>query len=272
MPAESTLSDSVRRFAVEHQAVRGEFVRLGPAWLTLREHADYPPAVRTLLGEAVVASVLLASTLKFEGELTLQLQGNGAVRLLVAQCTHDFKVRAVARFDTARVPMNETVMDFAALAGEGTIAVTVEADKRSARYQGVVPIDGVSLAASLEHYFATSEQLPTRLALAADAAGAAGVLVQRMPQAGGAQSGGASVDAAAAEAARETLAWDTYAAASAALDSLVADELLARPPDELMRRTFAGLDLRLFAAQAIEFRCRCDRGQESVPLKTVAIQ
>jgi molecular chaperone Hsp33 len=269
LPADSTLSDSVRRFAVEHQAVRGEFVRLGPAWLALREHADYPPAVRTLLGEAVAASVLLASTLKFEGELTLQLQGDGAVRLLVAQCTHDFKVRAVARFDAARVPMNETVMDFAALAGEGTIAVTVEADKRSARYQGVVPIDGVSLAASLEHYFANSEQLPTRLALAADAAGAAGVLVQRMPQAGGAQSGGASADAAAAESARETLAWDTYAAASAAVDSLAADELLARASEELMQRTFAGLDLRLFAAQAIEFRCRCDRERVTAVLRSL---
>lgn len=263
------MTDIVRRFAVEHQAVRGEFVRLGPAWLSLREHAEYPPAVRTLLGEAVVASVLLASTLKFEGELTLQLQGNGAVRLLVAQCTHDFKVRAVARFDAARVAMDEAVMPFAALAGEGTIAVTVEADKRAARYQGVVPIDGVSLAASLEHYFANSEQLPTRLALAADAAGAAGVLVQRMPQAGGAQSGGASADAAAAESARETLAWDTYAAASAALDSLAADELLARPSEELMQRTFTGLDLRLFESQPVEFRCRCDRDRVTAVLRSL---
>jgi molecular chaperone Hsp33 len=249
----------VRRFAVEHQAVRGEFVLLGPAWLALREHSDYPPAVRNLLGEAVVASVLLASTLKFEGELTLQMQGTGAVRLLVAQCTNDFKVRAVARFHAARFAEGDSAMDFSTLAGEGTIAVTVEADKRASRYQGIVPIDGVSLAASLEHYFANSEQLPTRIVLAADVAGAAGILVQRMPQAGGAQSGGASADAAAAESARETLAWDTYAAASAALESLAADELLARAPEDLMHRTFAGLDLRLFPAHEVQFRCRCDR-------------
>ena len=228
----------MRRFAVAHQAVRGEFVLLGPAWLALREHSDYPPAVRNLLGEAVVASVLLASTLKFEGELTLQMQGTGAVRLLVAQCTNDFKVRAVARFDAARFAEGDSAMDFSTLAGEGTIAVTVEADKRASRYQGIVPIDGVSLAASLEHYFANSEQLPTRIVLAADVAGAAGILVQRMPQAGGAQSGGASADAAAAES---------------------ADELLARAPEDLMHRTFAGLDLRLFPAHEVQFRCRCDR-------------
>ena len=90
-------TDVVRRFVAEHQDVRGQYVRLGAAWLALREHGDYPPAVRQLLGEATCAAVLLASTLKFDGELTLQLQGNGPVRLLVAQCTDDFRIRAVAR-------------------------------------------------------------------------------------------------------------------------------------------------------------------------------
>ncbi|NDB15396.1 MAG: molecular chaperone Hsp33, partial [Gammaproteobacteria bacterium] len=155
--------DIVQRFAVERQSVRGQFVRLGPAWLALREHGDYPEPVRRMLGEAVTAAVLLASTLKFEGELTLQLQGDGAVRLLVAQCTHDFRIRAVARFDRERVEasMRPAVLadPFAALAGAGTLLVTVEADRRASRYQGVVPISGGSLAASIEHYFENSEQL-----------------------------------------------------------------------------------------------------------------
>jgi hypothetical protein len=138
-------ADWVRRFAVEHREVRGELVRLGPAWLALREHADYPPPVRRLLGEAVAAVVLLASTLKFEGELTLQMQGDGAVRLLVAQCTHDLRIRAVARFDAARL-----ADDFATLAGTGSIVVTIESDRMQSRYQGIVPIDGASLAATLE--------------------------------------------------------------------------------------------------------------------------
>ncbi|MFO1427256.1 MAG: Hsp33 family molecular chaperone HslO [Steroidobacteraceae bacterium] len=213
-------SDCVRRFGVEHQSVRGQFVRLGPAWLALREHASYPAPVRTLLGEAVAAAVLLASTLKFEGELTLQLQGDGAVRLLVAQCTHDFRVRGVARFDPARV-----ADDFRVLAGAGQIAVTVEAERRSARYQGIVPIDGAGLAACLEHYFAQSEQLPTVVRLAAEDSTAGGLLVQRMP--GG---GGHGADDARAEAARAAEAQRIFSAAGEALAGIGGDELLLRPP------------------------------------------
>ena len=95
--------DRVRRFIFEKRPVRGHWVHLASAWRELRAHADYPPAVTELLGEAVAASVLLAATLKFRGTLTFQLQGNGAVSLLVAQCTHDFRLRAVARCDAAAV-------------------------------------------------------------------------------------------------------------------------------------------------------------------------
>ena len=137
----------MRRFAVEHQAVRGEFVLLGPAWLALREHSDYPPAVRNLLGEAVVASVLLASTLKFEGELTLQMQGTGAVRLLVAQCTNDFKVRAVARFHAARFAEGDSAMDFSTLAGEGTIEIV---DSHTVKLN--LPVPDISLIAGMSDY------------------------------------------------------------------------------------------------------------------------
>lgn len=254
--------DLVRRFTVEHQAVRGQWVRLGPAWLALREHADYPEAVRHLLGEAVAAVVLLASTLKFEGELTLQLQGDGAVRLLVVQCTHDFRVRGVARFDRARVA---SARDFTALAGQGQIVVTVEADRAASRYQGIVPIDPASFAASLEHYFATSEQLPTRIVLAADDAGAAGVLVQRMPQ----QGGIIGTDSASSAASRETESWTTYEQAGAALGHLHADELLARPANDLMQRVFAGLDLRLHDSQPVAFRCRCSAERVSGMLRSL---
>ena len=83
--------------------MRGHWVGLSSAWRELRAHSDYPAAVQELLGQAVAAAVLLAATLKFRGTLTFQLQGNGAVRLLVAQCTHDFRLRAVARFDEAEI-------------------------------------------------------------------------------------------------------------------------------------------------------------------------
>jgi len=242
---EHRVIDLVQRFVVEQQSVRGQFVRLGPAWLALREHADYPEPVRRLLGEAVSAAVLLASTLKFEGELTLQLQGNGGVRLLVAQCTHDFRVRGVARFERERIADDA---NFASLAGEGTIVVTIETGKQASRYQGIVPIGGGSLAASLEHYFENSEQLPTRVVLGADDFGTAGLLVQRMPGQGGVAGEGLSLEA---EADR------TFAAACEAMVGVHSDELLVRPAAELMRRTFAGLDLRLHGSHAVNFRCRC---------------
>src|ERR1700722_15755914 len=103
MNSEAQPGDELRGFIVENQPVRGHWVRLEGAWQELRAHKESPEPVRELLGQAVAASVLLAATLKFSGTLTLQLQGNGAVRLLVAQCTHDFRLRAVANFDEAAV-------------------------------------------------------------------------------------------------------------------------------------------------------------------------
>src|ERR1700681_2731222 len=100
------MTDLVRRFIFEKRPVRGHWVRLTAAWRDLRAHTEYPPAVRELLGQAVAASVLLAATLKFRGTLTFQLQGDGAVNLLVAQCTHDFRLRAVARCDDARLALS----------------------------------------------------------------------------------------------------------------------------------------------------------------------
>lgn len=252
--------DAVHRFTVEHQAVRGRFVRLGPAWLALREHAEYPSPVRRLLGEATAAVSLLASTIKFEGELTLQLQGTGAVRLLVAQCTHDLKLRAVARFDAARVAEG-----FEALVGDGQLAVTVEAEG-GARYQGIVPLGGGSLAASLERYFEGSEQLPTAVSLAADEAHAVGVLVQRMPQSGGRT---AVADVQGALAAREAEATATLDATRAALADLGADELLGRPVHDLLQRVCAGHDLRLQPAQPVGFRCRCSAERVSGMLRAL---
>ncbi|MCC6173620.1 MAG: Hsp33 family molecular chaperone HslO [Gammaproteobacteria bacterium] len=249
-------TDVVRRFVAEHQDVRGQFVRLGAAWLALREHGDYPPPVRALLGEATCAAVLLASTLKFEGMLTLQLQGSGPVRLLVAQCSDDFRIRAVARYDAARVAGIAADGDdsrFRELAGDGQITVTIETARSGARYQGIVPLAGESLAASLEHYFASSDQVPTVVRLAAEDAGATGMLVQRLPPRGG--SVGADDEAALAARARE--ADLTYEIAGAALAGIGADELLRRPPEELVQRCLPGVDARLFAPQAVRFECRC---------------
>jgi molecular chaperone Hsp33 len=246
-------SDEVRRFIVENQPVRGHWVRLDAAWRALCAHSDYPQPVRELLGQAVAASVLFAATLKFRGTLTLQLQGDGAISLLVAQCTHDFRLRAVARFDEEAVgailtgPEATGPEAFRRLVGTtGRVAVTVEADERSMRYQGVVPLSGGSLADSLEAYFASSEQLPTRLILAADDERGAGVLVQKVP-------GAANADESELE--------ETWKDAQRGIEQLSAADLLACPVEELLERGFAEHDMRLFRGTPVQFECRCSQGR-----------
>jgi molecular chaperone Hsp33 len=261
-----TPRDEVRRFIVENRPVRGHWVRLEGAWRELRAHHDYPEPVRELLGQAVAASVLLAATLKFRGQLTLQLQGNGAVSLLVAQCTHDYRLRAVARFDAAAVSALSTNGAseeagkpiggvFRRLVGsEGRVAVTVEADERSMRYQGIVPLSGDSLADSLEAYFARSEQLPTRVLLAADGERGAGVLVQKLPE-----------DATA----DDTQISEIWEQAERGIEQLSADDLLSCPVEELLGRGFAAYDMRLFRGAPVQFECRCSQGRVTSLLRAL---
>lgn len=247
---------------VENRPVRGHWVRLEGAWRELRAHRDYPQPVRELLGQAVAASVLLAATLKFRGRLTLQLQGNGAVSLLVAQCTHDYRLRAVARFDQAAVEtLDREARDgagkqvFRGLVGsEGRFAVTVEADERSVRYQGIVPLSGDSLAGSLEAYFARSEQLPTRVLLAADGERGAGVLVQKLPQ-------DADTD--------DSQMSEVWEQAERGIERLSAQDLLQCPVEELLGRGFADHDMRLFRGAPVHFECRCSHGRVTSLLRAL---
>lgn len=254
--------DQVRRFIVENKPVRGHWVRLEGAWREVRAHREYPEIVRELLGQAVAASVLLAATLKFRGTLTLQLQGSGAVSLLVAQCTHDFRLRAVAQFEDARVgaipssPREARL--FRQLVGtDGRLAVTVEAEERSMRYQGVVPLTGASLAESLEAYFASSEQLPTRVLLAADGERGAGVLVQKVP-------GRAADD--------ESDLQEIWEDTQRGIESLSSAELLECPVEELLNRGFAAHDLRLFRGSPVQFECRCNQGRVNSLLRALGAE
>jgi molecular chaperone Hsp33 len=249
-------SDRVRRFTLERHPIRGHVARLARAWMELREHQDYPPAVQQLLGEAVGAVVLLAATLKFNGTLTLQLQGKGLVNLLVAQCTHDFKVRAMARHD----PIGDAA-GFRSLTGEGQFVVTVEATDRASSYQGVVPITGDSLAGSLEAYFYQSEQLPTRVVLAASAGAVAGMLVQRIPGEGGKQ---APVDPAALEAA--------WMKTDHAMVGLGREALLGDDVEQRLVNMFGADEVRVFSGHEVTFECRCSRERVANVLRSLGVE
>jgi len=247
MTTEFQAPEQVQRFIFEGKPVRGHWVGVGQGWRDLRQFREYAPPVQELLGQAVCAVLLLAATLKFKGTLTLQLQGNGAVGLLVAQCTHDFRYRALARAQGEGMATSLTPEVFRWLVGdEGRLTVTIEAEERALRYQGVVPLSGHSLAACLEQYFASSEQLPTRVRLAADAHRAAGLLVQRLPGVGG---GG---DAAEEQA---QSAWES---AQASLEAVTASDLLHFTGEELLLQDFHRHDVRVFSGAPVRFECRCD--------------
>jgi molecular chaperone Hsp33 len=245
--------DRVRRFVFERYPIRGHSVRMSRAWLSLREHQDYPPAVQQLVGEAVSAAVLLAATLKFDGTLTLQMQGKGLVNLLVAQCTHDFKVRGMARHD----PVGDAA-GFRSLAGDGQIIVTVESTDRGSSYQGVVPITGDSLAESLEAYFVQSEQLPTRVLLASTPGVVAGMLVQRIAGVGGKQ---VPTDPAALE--------EAWMKADLAMEGLSAAELLADDIEPRLVRMFGDDEVRVFSGHDVVHECRCSRERVANVLRSL---
>ena len=241
----------------EHYPIRGHLVHLDASWRALIEHREYPDAIRTTLGEAVVASLLLAATIKFEGVLSLQLQGAGPVHLLLAQCTGGLGVRGLARYREDDIS-GTAAGGIADLIGAGNLTVTVESDDGSQRYQGIVPITGERLADSLQIYFENSEQLPTRLWLYADEKGAAGMLLQRLPDEGMRGTAGAGIPVADLAAIDD--AWRRVQLIAA---TLTADELRTLADAQILHRLFNEDDVRLFEPAPVYFRCRCSRERVS---------
>jgi molecular chaperone Hsp33 len=235
--------DLLHRFLFEQLPVRGHLVRLDASWRAAIEHHAYPRAVSDALGEAMAASVLMAGALKFDGRLSLQFEGSsGPLRLLLAQCTHRHAVRGVARHEAPAAGPAPA----AGLFGDGQLAVTIDQAEGGERYQGVVPLDGAGLAASLERYFDQSEQLPSRLVLAATTGRACGLLLQRVAVTAGPAGG-------------ETDADDAWRRIGLLAQTLSAEELLELPCRELLQRLFPEDDIRLFEGTPVFFQCSCSR-------------
>ncbi|MEE2761998.1 Hsp33 family molecular chaperone HslO [Marinobacter sp.] len=227
--------DQFQRFIFEDSQVRGAWVQLGESFREIGTQAPYPDSVRGLLGEALVASVLMSSTLKFEGTLSLQAQGEGPLRTLMAECSHDRFIRGLARFDEHAVS-EESFHD---MLGEGRMAITITPN-RGNRYQGVVPREADSLAGCLEEYFERSEQISTSLILFADEGAAAGLLLQRLP--------GATDE--------DNELWERVNHLARTVE---AAELLELDSETVLHRLFHEETVRLFDAEAVAFRCSCSR-------------
>ena len=255
--------DTLQKFIFDNAAVRGEFVEISDTWREIQNRHDYPPAVRKVLGEMVAAAALLSANLKFNGAIIMQIHGDGPVRLLVVECDSDLRLRA-----TAKLAEGATLADDADLGsmlnatGHGRFVITLDPlDKVPGQqpYQGIVPLDGADMATVIENYMLRSEQMDTRLWLAADNAVSRGLLLQKLPR----HSGKDDQSAQASE--EEEL--ETWNRAVMLASTLKQEELLSTDIETLMNRLFWEETIRVFEPAHPEFHCSCTREKVGNMLK-----
>ena len=249
--------DLVAAFQIENQPVRGRIVRLGAAVDEILKRHDYPEPVANLLGEACALAALVGASLKFEGRLIVQAQGDGPVSYVVADYDTSGALRGYCSFNGEKVA--EVSKGFArpgaqSLLGKGVFVMTIDPTNLKDRYQGVTPIEGETLALCAEQYFAQSEQVPTRVRLA----------VGELHNAQGRswRAGGAVIQNIAEDDARGSTeaAWET---AQALFETLGEDELIDPQiaPETLLYRLFHEDGVRLFSPKPLRAFCRCTEGR-----------
>ena len=238
MSSDHAPNDFLQRFHLERAHVRGVLVRLDESWRQVRSRADYPAPVQDLLGKTLSASALLTGNIKFEGALSIQLKSRGAVHLLFAECSHDGRLRGLARWH-GEVADGHRITD---AEGEPILAITIENSTSGQRYQGLVPVEDADVSVLFERYFQRSEQLPTRIVLAANGERCAGLMLQLLPR----------------DAAMEHDP-DNWNRVGVLLDTVAAGELLNLPPEQLLVRLFHEESVRAQPARPLVFGCRCSR-------------
>lgn len=245
------IQDPLTRFLLPVAGVRGVHVRLGPAWQDIRGQAEYPPAARRLLGEGCVAAALFTGHTKVDGRLSVQLRGDGdsPLRTLFAECTAAGTLRGIVQLDDG----GDAPADLSTLGRNALLAITIEnpgLDPREPqRYQSLVELNAGTLDEAFEDYFRQSEQLPTRLLLAADDEHAAGLLLQRLPGDGGDEDG-----------------WQRT---NALFDTLTSSELLTVDAGTLLHRLFHEEQPQLLGEKPLAFGCSCSRERVAAMLQSL---
>ncbi len=246
-------ADTLARFVLERSAVRGALVSLDDACRDILGCHPYPPALNRALAELLAAAALLASTIKFKGTLILQLQGDGPVRLLVVECDARLTLRATAQWgDAATVlPADASLAELAGGPAQGRLAITLDPKDGGPLYQGIVALEATSIATLIEHYLNTSEQIDSRMSLAAEGNRVRGLLLQRLPGAAPEDDG-------------------TWSRAIAQMDALVPRELLeAGGVEALLRTRFPDDDIRLFTPRPARFACSCSEERVANALRMI---
>lgn len=230
--------DKLYRYLFKNYSVRGELVSVNDTWQQILHNHDYPSPVKKLLGEMLVATSLLTATLKFSGEITVQLQGDGALTLAIINGNHQQQMRGLARF-------NGDIADGSTLkgmVGNGSLVITI-APTIGKRYQGIVALDGKTLTECLENYFRQSEQLATRLFIFTDQVNnqdtAAGILLQTLPD----QQNNS----------------DEFEHLIQVTATIKAQELFTLPAEEVLYRLYHQEDVILYEPQKVSYHCTCSR-------------
>ena len=240
--------DQLHRYLFENFAVRGELVTVSETLQQILENHDYPQPVKNVLAELLVATSLLTATLKFDGDITVQLQGDGPMNLAVINGNNNQQMRGVARVQ-GEIPENA---DLKTLVGNGYVVITITPSEGE-RYQGVVGLDGYTLAASLEDYCMRSEHLPTLQKISTgDVDGkpaAGGMLLQVMP----------------AQNAQQ----DDFDHLATLTETIKTEELLTLPANEVLWRLYHEEEVTVYDPQDVEFKCTCSRERCADALKTL---
>jgi len=228
------MSDRVHRFIFDSFGIRGEFVQLEASMQRMLQSHHYPKVISDLLQQAAAVSILLTTTLKFEGKMSIQLQTKGKMKLLVVQANNELGFRGIARYDKEA---NYEGMDFKDLIQEGNLSITIE-PKKGKRYQGYVELGHDTFAACIENYFNQSEQLKTRIWLFNDDKQVGGLMLQALP---------------------DMLSQDSFDHLVFLSETLTKEETLSIAPEILLNRLFHQESVRDLMTHDVKFHCGCSR-------------
>jgi molecular chaperone Hsp33 len=232
-------SDNLQRFIFDDIAVRGEWVHLTQSWQEVLTRRDYPASIRNVLGQMMAAAALLTSTVKIKGRLVLQIKSAGPVNLMMVECTSENTVRAFAQWE-GDVADDLSLVE---MTGEGALAITIDVEGAKQPYQGLVALEGDSIAGLLETYFKQSEQLQTRIWLAANEQAVSGLFLQQLP---GEQANHEQND-------------EDWSRLSQLAATVTDNELLELGAGTLLHRLFHEEECRLLSLEEFNFACACSR-------------
>jgi len=237
------MSDQIHRFIFNDHGIRGQLVKLSNSIKRILQSHQYPEPLADLLQQTATVSLLLATTLKFEGKISLQLQTESEMKMLVVQTTHKLGFRGLVRFDENTNFSDKT---FAELVDNGHMSITIEPSKGK-RYQGIVPLDKSSIAECIEGYFELSEQLKTRLWLFNDGKQAFGLMLQALP---------------------DMTEQESFEHLACLADTLTKEESLALDGETLLHRLFHQENINLLSLTPVQFECGCS---EKKMLESIAL-